>query len=96
MFREIQLKVDEHNQQNTPLSAKKIIVSHEVRVLVNENRTDQEKLNGPRNRPDSLVIMNEASYRGQVRPLRTVRRPYIGSGVAGALNNYTPCLVLQF
>jgi len=35
----IQLEVDEHDQQNMPLSAKKIIVSHEVRVPVNEHRT---------------------------------------------------------
>jgi len=46
-------------------------------------------------RPDSLVIMNKASYCWPVRPLRTVRPvrcPYIRAGVdgvTGALNNYT-------
>ena len=48
LFGQIQLEVYEHNhyQQNTPLSVNKIIVSHEVRVPVNENRTKKNWMSG--------------------------------------------------
>jgi len=46
-----------------------------------------------RSPPDSLVIMNEASYCGPLRTVRPVQCPYMGAGVPGALNNYTRVLL---